>query len=478
MIINPKDQSMSLLKYFDPIKRMGGPIRRKATIGGRMNRPWNDLSSGVICGFFTKRMRLISFFLMASGLNAIAQTESTFLIRGRVIDATDGSAIGSANVFIENHDHIGAATDQRGYFALRIPTFIFDDYLVVSALGYTRKRMSVELLKRNSETVFEMDRMSILLNDVVVIGNRYDIEAICKEAVRRIPGNYPHKTHYINGFYRRVSTDSTQYTGLVEAIVGIIDPGYKNSSEDVRIQVYQSRCGDNALKIDALGEKVGNEISEQNSVSSAKSLHRFYESNLIRMYSKPFTVFNEQGMAFAFQKENNGITEKAELQGTTVYNGDTILHILVTSNASEEQLDAIELSINLSDMAIVEFTRGIFDDKVNVKFVKNDDGRYYPNMIRLITPTLFESSKNRYFDIEILRVDIIKNTPKSIPKINQGLDRMGSFRPEGFSYDAVFWTQYFNDHALYIDLDNDVLRSLERFRPLEQQYKNKAFKSQ
>lgn len=51
-------------------------------------------------------MREILFLLIMCSLQAVGQTETTFLIKGKVIDAIDGSAVEFANVFIENHDHI------------------------------------------------------------------------------------------------------------------------------------------------------------------------------------------------------------------------------------------------------------------------------------------------------------------------------------------------------------------------------------
>lgn len=417
----------------------------------------------------------ILILLIINGVGAFAQQEGTFLIRGRVVDATDGNPVDRANVFIENHSHIGTPTDSQGYFLLRIPGFILDDEIVVSALGFTTREIPIESLRSGDDIVVEMTRMSILLDDVVVTPKTYDLERICREAVQRIPKNYPKNTHYISGFYRKVSTDSTQYTGLVEAVIGIRDPGYSSDNKNVQIQVIKARSGDNNLAIDPRSVNAANKIAEQYGVSSVKSLHRFYESNLIRLYDKPFTFFNTQGMAFAFSNDDH-INEKAELQNITIAQGDTVLHIMVTTTTAGMQADKVNLSINLSDMAIVEFSRGIFEDKVTVNFTRNKDGRYYPCKIRLVTPILFASSGSKYFDIETFEVDRIETASNKVPKIKQGLDRMDRFDPENYSYVAAFWIQYAIDHPSYFHLDVDIIRSLERSSPLEDQFRAKALK--
>lgn len=412
-------------------------------------------------------------FLTSNGLLTKAQT-GDIVINGRVVDAVDQHAITYAHVFIENHDHIGVVTDEKGAFTLKLPGFIEDDYLVISALGFTTKKISLNAVRYSAPEIFELDRMAILLNDVVVTADRYDLEWICQEAVRRIPKNYPDKVHYIKGFYRKVSTDSTQYTGLVEAVIGIKDPGYNKASEKVQIKVYETRSGDNYLKFDTLAMKIGNKISQEFGVSSFKNLHRVYEDNSIRLYKEPHTVFNQQGITFSFSKGKHGITEKAELKDITNDQGDTILHIVVKSYAEEKLLDAIHLSINLNDFAIVEYTRGSFDFRITVKFARHVNGKYYPYMIQRVTATLNESNRSTaYHDIVTFHADYIETTPKKIPKIKQGEDRIVDFKPEEFAYDSLFWQQYFNDHPLYMDMDDDV----ERSRPLEKQFKNKTGKS-
>ena len=78
-------------------------------------------------------------------------------------------------------DIIGTPTDHQGYFLLRIPGFILDDEIVVSALGFTTREIPIESLRNGDDIVVEMTRMSILLDDVVVTPNTYDLERICRE---------------------------------------------------------------------------------------------------------------------------------------------------------------------------------------------------------------------------------------------------------------------------------------------------------
>ena len=82
---------------------------------------------------------ILSVYLASGVIDVKAQTEE-LVISGRVVDAADGSVIADANVFIEHHSHIGEPTDRQGQFTLRIPGFIVNDNLVISALGFNTKK--------------------------------------------------------------------------------------------------------------------------------------------------------------------------------------------------------------------------------------------------------------------------------------------------------------------------------------------------
>jgi hypothetical protein len=422
------------------------------------------------------RYYLLFFLTFIHFLVSFGQRGAGQLFEGTIIDALDGKPISMASVYLQNHDHIGVYADEMGAFALPIPKFIENDIVVISALGYEKKMIRLERTGNSTMGLtLSLQPMPIILDEVLVSAKSRNLEQLCREALRFLPRNYPNKHHYLTGFYRKVSTDSSQYTGLVEAVIGVHDPGYQKASEEIQIEVLQVRAGDNALKTDTLAMLVGNIMSEQYQVSAAKSLQRFYESDLIRLYSKPYTLFNSQGRLFVFGDHENGIIEKAELTDVTIENGDTIVHIRSESSVSGVQLDNINVSINISDKAIVEFTRGMFEDHVNVKFRKLSDGRYYPYYIRLVTPVLFHASKTtKYYDIETLEVDIIEIDRRQIPKARNIENPKVSFEPAKYQYDSVFWAEYIGKYPRL--LDDDVLRSLEKVRSLPEQFKDKQSK--
>ncbi len=413
---------------------------------------------------------LIVIFFQVSAFHVSSQDSVQRIIHGIVTDANDLEPIAAANVFIKNHDHIGVSTDENGKFSLVIPVYIQDDFLTISSIGYETVMIDLNSIASEGGTIqFSLNRISILLDEVIIKSKHYDVEQICQQAIKKLSKNYPHKEHYIQGFYRKVSTDSIRYTGLVEAVIGIDDPGYKKSTEDIRIKALQTRHGDNLIRTDSVAFAVGNVLSERYGVAAAKSLHRFYESNLIRLYNKPYTLFNKDGRLFLFDDHADGITEKAEIENITYEDGDTILHIYSQSFSFKTKLDEIHVSINLRDNAIVEFTRGIFDDKVTVKFRRSAQGRYYPYFIRLVRPTLFDKNKgSRYYDIETFEVDFVDIDHHKARKAKSSEDRSATFSPNQASYDPEYWIRYMTDSPR--PLDNDVLMSLERTRPLEEQF--------
>lgn len=391
---------------------------------------------------------------------------------GTVVDASNEQPIAGASIYVRNHHHIGVHADANGNFSIAIPSFIQDDYLVISAVGYEKKIIDLTLLLDFSGAVtLFLHPKTIILKEVPVSGKGHDLQSICKEALLKLPGNYPRKTHYLTGFYRKISTDSMHYTGLVEAIVGIKDPGYQKGPENVKIEVLRARYADNLIQQNTAAMKAGDMLSEHYGVSSAKSLHRFYESNLIRLFTEPYSLFNRRGQLFTFDGEKKGVQERVNLTDVTIDDGDTILHIYSECLVAGRRLDALTIAISLQDKAILEFTRGSFGNMVNVRFKKLRNGRYYPSYVRLITPVLYQAEKKqKYFDIETLYVDTIETDVRRIPKITDAEERQKTFSPAGNPYDPMFWSTYLN--AQPRSLDDDILKSLEKRRPLSEQFRH------
>jgi hypothetical protein len=418
------------------------------------------------------RLRLLSLTALlcaAAGLNA--QNTHPYKIHGVVSDALEDSPISNASVYVKNYDHIGTYTGPDGSFELTIPGYAQNDVLTVSSIGYVTQEIPVREIQDTENTRVLLKPMAITLDAVTVRGRRiFDLEKICLQAIKQIPNNYPAKRHYMEGFYRKVSTDSTKFTGLVEAQICIVDQGYKKDPEKLQIQVLNARQADNTIVWDSMLIKMGQKLKFNYHPSAFQSLHRLYESNLIRLYNEPGTFFSIKENSFDNTIKKNSIKTQVALADISIVEGDTILHIdYHWFSPGGERLDAITMAINLRNYAIVEFDRGIFGEQIHLKFKKQSDGRYYPMYIKRVTPVIYDKAKyKRFYNIEIVEVERIE--PKSNRKLNSAAleDRAVNFDATRLKYDSLFWENYMKNSPRLID--PEILKSLEKRTTLKQQF--------
>lgn len=414
-----------------------------------------------------------ALWLLVISLSSAGQPTSPHTVKGIVTDITNGEPIPGAHIYLRNHDYIGDAAKSDGSFSILVPLYAAEDYIVISALGYTTREVSLVSLGSLEQPIsFSLNRVPIMLHEIFVTAKRYDLRKICERALQSIPRNYPNRIHFLEGLYRKVETDSLGYTGLVEAQIAIRDTGYKGETVNTQIEVLQARFGDSVIELDSINLKLMDALRTKFGSSHYKSLHHFYESNSLRHYNTPHTVFNKKGFTQVYENltdENFGW----DLENVSIIDGDTILHIHYRffPPGSKKVQDEIRLSVNLSDYAIIEYSRRMFEWSGTVKFQKLPDNRYYPYYIRSVSPSLVDRG-NQYVTIETFEADLTETqTRRKLNRKNME-DRMQSFDVAKFSYDSSFWGQYFNKHPH--PLDSAIIKDLEQSRPLTEQFHNKS----
>jgi hypothetical protein len=417
------------------------------------------------------RLLLLITLLFVSLCHLHGQDTGPIKIYGTVTEASGDKPISHASVYIKNHDHVGVYTNPDGAFLLAIPRYADEDVLIISSIGFEPQELPITGLRSGNNIRIALKPMTIMLHEVIVHDTRlFDLEKICLTAVQRISANYPMKQHSITSFYRKVSTDSTKFTGLIEAQLGIHDKGYKTDTKELQIQALQTRHGDNTIVWDSLLLKMGQKMKLDFNSSAFQSLHRLYESNLIRLYKNPNSFFNLEAGLFSDKLKKTGVKTDIRLADISLVDDDTILHIDYRWLAPNDQLlDAIQMAINLRDHAIVEYTRGIFGEQVHVTFKKQADGRYYPVYIKRVTPVIYDKAKyKRYYNIETLEIEEIdlKGSKKLNPASLE--NRAVEFDATRHAYDPIFWNNYSRNHPL----EPSILKSLEERTPLKQQFQH------
>ncbi len=174
------------------------------------------------------------FCLLA--LPALAQESP--VLRGRVLDADTHQPIPNAQIGIGNN-RLGTSTNTEGRFALRVPAAYQGSQLEVALLGYRPYRRPLPPLP-TVDLLIELHLSPASLGTVTVTASA---EGIVREAVARIPRNYPVRPTQLTGFYRESDEEAVRqrYDYLAEGVLRVHKAGYQYPRDPGTVQVLQAR---------------------------------------------------------------------------------------------------------------------------------------------------------------------------------------------------------------------------------------------
>lgn len=182
----------------------------------------------------TAWLRIFWLLLLLSALPAAAQNA---VLRGRVLDAETRQPIPNAQVGVADN-RLGTSTNDDGRFVLSIPPAYAQARLTVALLGYRSHAQALPPLP-GPELLVELKISPAALGEVQVTGS---VEGIVREAVARIPRNYPARATQLTGFYRESDNDSIgRPRYLVEGLLTVYKPDYRQPADDGDVQIRQAR---------------------------------------------------------------------------------------------------------------------------------------------------------------------------------------------------------------------------------------------
>ncbi|MGI4759115.1 MAG: carboxypeptidase-like regulatory domain-containing protein [Janthinobacterium lividum] len=180
----------------------------------------------------------IPFWALLSLLALPARAQESPVLRGRVLDADTHQPVPNAQVGIGNN-RLGTSTNSEGRFALRVPAAYRASELEVALLGYRPYRRPLPPLP-GPELLIELQISPASLGVVSVTASA---EGIIREAVARIPRNYPVRASQLTGFYRESDDEATRqrYDYLVEGVLRVQKTSYLHPGDPGAVQVLESR---------------------------------------------------------------------------------------------------------------------------------------------------------------------------------------------------------------------------------------------
>jgi hypothetical protein len=125
-------------------------------------------------------IHLISYLLVAALYLPSAHAQTSFVLSGRITDATSHEPLIGATVFLKKNN-TGSVTDTNGYYSIQTPGG--PDTLVISYLGYTTKNQAI-IISRDQSMYVQLSSAAIESKEVVVNGERNNNNVTSTETSR------------------------------------------------------------------------------------------------------------------------------------------------------------------------------------------------------------------------------------------------------------------------------------------------------
>ncbi|WP_298653125.1 carboxypeptidase-like regulatory domain-containing protein [uncultured Proteiniphilum sp.] len=246
--------------------------------------------------------RLLLFFCFLSAPNLfsgnITQPDSTYLLRGRVLGADTNEPLVNASVLVQQVN-ISSVTNQDGYFSIRVPASTRHSELLIRYLGYENQKIPVVTLMDNPNNHITLKPSPIQLSEIVVVSG--DGTELVREALQRIPQNYPDNPHMMVAFYRESVKKGSNYISLVETVLDIYKATYSSYSND-QSKIYIGRKATDISPRDTVLLKFQGGINDALMLDIAKnpeivfgtdaSEYGFHIEGLININDKPHYIIS------------------------------------------------------------------------------------------------------------------------------------------------------------------------------------------
>jgi hypothetical protein len=140
----------------------------------------------------SEMQKLITLSILAVIISAAQAQKNDNLIRtieGKVINEITNEAVSYTNISIED-TFFGTASDEDGYFELKIPEEMMTKQINFSAVGFERKSFSVTSLINRNYTIIKLKPQSYTIKDIDIAARSKVIIRILRMASENIPYNF------------------------------------------------------------------------------------------------------------------------------------------------------------------------------------------------------------------------------------------------------------------------------------------------
>lgn len=246
---------------------------------------------------------ILLLFCLSSGLNLFSgntaqQQNPTLVIRGRVLGGDTKQPLVNASISVQQ-ENVSSVSNQDGYFSIRVPASAVNSKLVIRHLGYENMEIPINTLVDNPNNHIALQASPIELSELLVVSG--DGVNLVREALQRIPENYPSNPNMMVAFYRESIEKGSNYISLVEAVLDVYKASYRSYSND-QARIYIGRKATDISPRDTVLLKFQGGISDALMLDIAKnpeivfgtdgSEYSYHIDGLININNKPHYIIS------------------------------------------------------------------------------------------------------------------------------------------------------------------------------------------
>jgi hypothetical protein len=344
---------------------------------------------------FVRLFQKITFFLIFC-FSLISYSQEVEEVLFKVIESGSKYPVAYATVQFKISEN-GIIADEEGDFRVPYRYKALGDSLLISAIGYETKIFDLQNTKNDVVNIIVMIPKTEQLDEITITTKKKSTDygpganAIVKNAIDKIPMNFPIQPFSYISYYRDYQLINKTYYNLTEGIIESFDQGFQTN----KLKYYKNRdalysyiLNTKFAKDSMLANSAYNETKEIKDAVMSNALDN--ELSILNIHD---AIRNYDSNSFSFVNVfKDDFIENHDLsRGRIVYLDDEPLyeiHFIANEKASGRTYDSKgTIYISKKDYAIHKFNYSLSktgDDlpvfEVNIEY-KKTDGKMYLNYI-------------------------------------------------------------------------------------------------
>jgi CubicO group peptidase (beta-lactamase class C family) len=288
----------------------------------------------------------VSFYFISS---CFSQEPPTSFLKGIIVNASTGESIPYATIQVSENG-INTMSNENGLFIFKIPVIYNKEKILITHVGFKPQAIIFNMADSGAR-VIKLQEAVIGLQEVVV--KKMDPLELIKNAIAKIPENYPVTPYRVSGFYRMTGLKEKRVIDLSEAVFDIYYENY--SGKNSQFKLIKSRVDKDLTAFN--GSDNINMGLDPSAVVSIDMLSDIKGSDLL----------SEKGLA----------SHVFSFKGIVHYNGQQAYEILFDEkDGIKKSLFKGKMLLNVDDLAFLEF-----DFRLSPKGVKYFDWGFFMKLM-------------------------------------------------------------------------------------------------